>query len=118
MVTHLTRDAIGAAVVLAAGCLGRVEVSGSNRTLPFHAHEDALAGYPRTDVAAPAPIAASTRVRFEPFVAYYPLPVGLAIKPAAFNSATTWASIQIDTEPAEALRRWFLKTVTIGAGDE
>lgn len=118
MVTTLARGGLVALIALAAGCLGRVEVAGSNRTLPFHAHEDALAAYPRADVAAPTPIAATARLRFAPFVAYYPLPVGLAIKPAAFNSATSWAPIEIAPEPAEALRRWFATTVTSGDGDE
>lgn len=119
MVTHASRCAplaLLAVLAVGGGCVGRVEHAGSNRTLPFHAHEDVLAGYPRAAVTAPAPVAVGASLRFEPFVAYYPLPIGLAVKPAAFNTASSWAPIQIDPAPELALQRWLERTVVTGAG--
>lgn len=110
------------AVVLAiapAACLGRVETAGSTRTLPFHVHQDRLARFPRlagAALAAPAPVTVGAQVELAPFVAYYPLPVGLAVRPPAYNEATKWAPIELSMPAEEALRQWFARGLHGGSG--
>jgi hypothetical protein len=105
-----------ATLVVVSACLGRVEQAGTNRTLPFHVHQDELAGYRTAAVAPPSAVTVASAVRFEPFIAYYPLPIGLAVQPAAYNGTTRWAPIVIEPAPEHALQAWFERSLVGGSG--
>ena len=102
--------------VAASGCLGRIESTSSIRTLPFHEHQETMSEYPAVSSQPPPALSVSTTVTFEPFIAYYPLPVGFAATDPAYNEAGTWAPITIEPTPEEALRRWFERNVHGGVG--
>ncbi|HVK85784.1 MAG TPA: hypothetical protein VM513_16810 [Kofleriaceae bacterium] len=114
----VTRKGSWTVVILAAltGCLGRVERAEAPRGLPFHTRQDSLEEFPRASVEAPAAVGVATQVQFEPFVDYYPLPVGVFRQDASLGGVSRWATITVAPSAGTTLQQWFARAVTSGSG--
>lgn len=106
-----------ALVLLATGCLGRVETIDPARTLSFHATEETLEALPTAPYDRAPPRAVAAAVSVATFVPYYAEPVGFFKTDPAFNEVASWAPITLRPTPEEALRESFARGLTPGTGE-
>lgn len=87
------------------------------RTLPFQAHDDDIADYPRVDAtltpAIPQPIAA----KVAPFIPYYPRPAMVERTPTG-DGGSNWSLSEPATRPEDELPKLLGGATAVASGGE
>jgi hypothetical protein len=103
-------------LLLGAGCFGRIEVTDSALTLPFHASIETLESLPRASIAPAAAVVVPATVTFRDVVGYYAKPIGFFLQDASFSESRVWAQIEATPTPEQALHGWLSRSVSSSGG--